>query len=319
MADNSCLKHFPVSWFSMIMGLGGCALAWARTANVLAVSPFIGEGLLVVTGLLFLLLLGMYAAKLLLHPAEVLADFSHPIRMNFVPTVSIALLILSIGLLQPHPYLSRLLWIAGTLLHLGLTFYVMTVWVHHSQFEIAHLNPAWFIPVVGNILVPIAGARHFDHEISWFFFSIGIVFWPVLLAVIFYRLIFHPPLPERLFPTLFILIAPPAVGFISYFALTAEIDIFARILYYTGLFFTLLLAVQTGRFARLKFTLSWWAYSFPLAAITIASLLMYETLGTPMFGLIAIALLAVLNVLIIGLLVRTVIAVIRGEVCVEGA
>lgn len=38
-----------------------------------------------------------------------------------------------------------------------------------------------------------------------------------------------------------------------------------------GLFLTLLLFTQIGRFARLQFALSWWAYSFPLAAITIAS------------------------------------------------
>jgi tellurite resistance protein len=318
MSGTSRLKNFPVSWFSMIMGLGGFALAWDRAAIVFSITPRIGKAILIASCILFLLVTGMYAAKLLRYPQEVFADFRHPVRMNFVPTFSIALLILSIGFLQWQPALSKGLWVLGAMLHLTLTLYVMTVWVHHAQFEIAHLNPAWFIPVVGNILVPIAGAQHFDHEISWFFFSIGIVFWPVLLAIIFYRLIFHPPLPERLFPTLFILIAPPAVGFISYVALTGAIDVFARILYFTGLFFTLLLAVQTGRFARLKFALSWWAYSFPLAAITVASLLMYETLGTPVLGWLAIALLAVLSLIIAGLLIRTTVAVARREICVEG-
>jgi tellurite resistance protein len=318
MSGNSRLKNFPVSWFSMIMGLGGFALAWDRAAIVFSITPHIGKAILIASCVLFLLLTAMYAAKLMRHPQEAFADFRHPVRMNFVPTFSIALLILSIGFLQWQPALSKGLWGLGAMLHLTLTLYVMTVWVHHAQFEIAHLNPAWFIPVVGNILVPIAGAQHFDHEISWFFFSIGIVFWPVLLAIIFYRLIFHPPLPERLFPTLFILIAPPAVGFISYVALTGAIDVFARILYFTGLFFTLLLAVQTGRFARLKFALSWWAYSFPLAAITVASLLMYETLGTPVLGWLAIALLAVLSLIIAGLLIRTTVAVARREICVEG-
>jgi tellurite resistance protein len=318
MSGSSRLKNFPVSWFSMIMGLGGFALAWDRAAIVFSITPHIGKAILIVSCILFLLVAGIYAAKLMRHPQEVFADFRHPVRMNFIPTFSIALLILSTAFLHWQPALSKALWVLGTILHLTLTLYVMTVWVHHAQFEITHLNPAWFIPVVGNILVPIAGVQHFDHEISWFFFSIGVVFWPILLAIIFYRLIFHPPLPERLFPTLFILIAPPAVGFISYVALTGRIDGFARILYFTGLFFTLLLGVQTGRFARLKFALSWWAYSFPLAAITVASLLMYETLGTPVLGWLAIALLAILSLVIAGLLIRTAAAVARREICVEG-
>jgi tellurite resistance protein len=318
MSGSSRLKNFPVSWFSMIMGLGGFTLAWDRAAIVFSVTPQVGKAMLIVSCALFLLVAGMYAAKLLRYPQDVFADFRHPVRMNFIPTFSIALLILSIAFLHWQPALSKALWVLGATLHLALTLYVMTVWVHHAQFEITHLNPAWFIPVVGNILAPIAGVQHFDHEISWFLFSIGIAFWPILLAIIFYRLIFHPPLPERLFPTLFILIAPPAVGFVSYVALTGKVDVFARVLYFTGLFFTLLLAVQVGRFARLKFALSWWAYSFPLAAITVASLLMYETLRSPVLGWLAIALLAILSLVIAGLLMRTAAAVARREICVEG-
>ena len=64
----------------------------------------------------------------------------------------------------------------------------------------------------------------------------------ILLTIIFYRVLFHHPIDERLMPTLFILIAPPAVGFIAYTRLTGgELDTFARVLYYSGLFLTLLL------------------------------------------------------------------------------
>jgi tellurite resistance protein len=54
------------------------------------------------------------------------------------------------------------------------------------------------------------------------------------------------------------------------------VPVAGRVLYFAGLFFTLLAFTQLGRFAKLSFFLSWWAYSFPLAVITIASLLMYE-------------------------------------------
>ena len=120
------------------------------------------------------------------------------------------------------------------------------------------MNPSWFIPIVGNILVPIAGVPLGYTDISWFFFSIGIVFWPVLLTIIFYRIIFHPALPGKLIPTFFILIAPPAVGFLSYMKLTGEMDNFARILYFSGLFFTLLVfAAWTSAISLIEPAVAW--------------------------------------------------------------
>ncbi|MDZ7809277.1 MAG: hypothetical protein U5L11_02915 [Arhodomonas sp.] len=56
---------------------------------------------------------------------------------------------------------------------------------------------------------------------SWFFFSVGLLFWIVLTDHRrLPRMIFHQPLPARLMPTLSILVAPPAAGFLSYLRLT---------------------------------------------------------------------------------------------------
>jgi len=68
---------------------------------------------------------------------------------------------------------------------------------------------------------------------------------------------------------------------------------------------------------RLKFFLSWWAYSFPLAAITIATLAMFHETGSLLYLRIAGILLGITTVVIAGLLVRTAMAVARREICVE--
>jgi tellurite resistance protein len=154
--------------------------------------------------------------------------------------------------------------------------------------------------------------------VSWFFLAIGLFFWPLLSAILFYRLIFHGSLPERLVPTLFIFIAPPAAGFISYVNVTGSVDGFARILFSIAVFFTLLLFTQWRMFSRLNFFLSWWAFSFPLAAMTIAGYLMAERTGSPLIAAVATVGLAALSVLIVGLLGRTALAVSRREICVEG-
>jgi tellurite resistance protein len=314
----SRLKNFPISWFAMIMGMAGFTIAWSRAEHLFGLGFAVSPILLPITTVLFVLLATIYLAKIVKYPQDVLGEINHPVKVAFAPTISIALILLSVAFLNDAPELSFWLWATGATLHLAATLYVMSSWIHHSKYEIAHLNPAWFIPVVGNILVPIAGMHHASPEISWFFYSVGIFFWPLLTAIIFYRLIFHGSLPDRFMPTLFIFIAPPAVGFISYYNLIGGIDAFARILYGIALFFTLLLFVQVKWFARLKFFLSWWAYSFPLAAITIATLVMFKETGSAIYSWLGAGLLVILTAVIAMLLTRTALAVARREICAEG-
>lgn len=316
-SEESRLRHFPIAFFAIVMGLAGLAIAWTRAEAAFHAPAAIGDALAWLTALVFIVIAIAYIAKLASHPEDVAKELGHPVRLNFFPTISIGLLLLSVVFLERHAPTARVLWVVGTALQLGFTLYVMNAWIHRTGIEVAHVNPAWFIPVVGNVLVPIAGVRFFPVEISWFFFSLGIVFWLVLLTIVMYRLFFHAPLPERLAPTLFILIAPPAVGCIAWFALTGEVDAFARVLYYGALAFTLLLASNAARFVKARFFLSAWAYSFPLAAMTIATLLMSREVGGVGFEWIALVLLAVLTVVVVLLLVRTVLAISRREICVE--
>lgn len=305
----SRLQNFPVSWFAVIMGMTGFTVAWHHAEILLALPVQPSLVLLGSTIITFVILLALYLAKILRYPKQVKKEFSHPITLNFFPTVSIGLILMSIALLPCSTPVSLVCWATGALMHLAFTLHVLSAWLHQTHFEVSHVNPAWFIPVVGNILVPIAGVEHASTEISWFFFSIGLIFWLVLLTIIFYRMLFHQPLPARLLPTLFILIAPPAAGFISWLQLTGDLNAFARILYYVAIFLTLMLLTQVKRFLRLEFFLSSWAYSFPMAAITIATFLIYEQLQMPFFKGLGMVLLMLLTLLIPFLVWKTARAV----------
>jgi len=313
---QSRLALFPVSFFSTVMGMAGFSIAIAKAESIYDLDPRVSMILSVITMMLFLSLLLIYSIKLVREKEAVIQELHHPIKISFFPTVSISLLLLSICMLHNNTELARILWLVGSSLHLVFTLYVMNAWINHDYFNINHMNPAWFIPIVGNILVPIAGVPLGYSDVSWFFFSIGIVFWPVLLTIIYYRVIFHPALPGKLVPTFFILIAPPAVGFLSYVQLNGDLDNFARVLYFSALFFTLLVFTQFRRFSKLQFFLSWWAYSFPLAAISIATMRMYEITKNDVYSVIAIILLAVLTAFISMLIIKTFNAVLDKQICV---
>ncbi len=299
------------------MGLAGLTIAWQKAQHIFEVDLSINYFLLTLTAGVFITLIAMYTTKYVMSYEAVLSEFKNPIKLHFFPTISISLLLISIAFLQFDQKISLPIWIAGSTIHLIFTLYIINAWIHHEHFEVKHLNPAWFIPAVGNVIVPIAGMQLGFIEISWFFFSIGILFWVILLTIIFNRIIFHNPMQEKLMPTLFILIAPPAVGFISYIKLNGDLDSFARILYFSGLFLTMLMLVQIKRFSKLKFFLSWWAYSFPMAAITIASFRMFELTQKLVYQYIAGGLLTLLTVVVVFLIYKTVIAIKNHTICVE--
>lgn len=311
------LQYFPASIFGMVMGMSGLCFALMKSEAAFGLSLKPSYALLVFITTLFTVLVSFYLYKIVRFKQAFIEEARHPIKMNFLPAISISLLLLSVAFWSVGEVKTSFnLWILGASLQLVLTLWVLYNWIYHDFFKIEHSTPAWFIPIVGNIIVPIAGVHHVPTDISWFFFSIGIVFWPILKAVLFYRLIFHAPMPEKLVPTLFIFIAPPAVGFISYMALThGQIDNFARILYFFALFFTLLLLFSANRFRSLSFALSWWAYTFPLAAMSIASYIMADVTQTYAYNWIGLAIMLVVMLMVIWFFYKTVVAAVNNKIC----
>jgi tellurite resistance protein len=303
-----------VTLFASVMGVAGLALAWQRGAHVLGLPSAVGTALALLAALLYAVSAALYLAKWARHRSAVVGEWQHPVRSALVPTASIGLLLLAILALNAGAgVLARLLWSLGALAHLLLTLAIVGRWLSRTDLEPAHANPAWFIPAVGNVLVPLAGVRLGYEAVSWLFFGIGMGFWLVLLPIVFGRLFFAEPLPERMRPLLFILIPPPAIGFLSYVLLTGTLDAAAHVLYGFGAFLTLLLLSQARQFIRLPFFLSWWGYTFPLAAITVATLAMAERAGEPLYRAAGAALLALATVVIGWVALRTVLAFARGE------
>lgn len=310
------LANFPITFFATVMGLAGLTLAlhlaetrsgWGHAASRVA---------LALTILDFIALSAIYALKALRHRPEVAAEWHHPVKLAFFPAISISLLLIATALRAEAESLALVIWVLGSAAQGGLMLAVISGWIGRRPFQPMHISPAWFIPAVGNVVVPVAGVPLGFIEVSWLFFSTGLIFWLVLLTLVMNRLIFHDPLPGRLFPTLVILIAPPAVAFLAWLQLNGDtLDAFARVLYYAAITFAAIVAVQARAFIRLPFALSWWALSFPVAALTLATLRYGELAASPGHDRLGGMVLILLLVIVAGLLYRTGLAIRRGEIC----
>jgi tellurite resistance protein len=310
---NERIKYFPVMMFAIIMGFSGLTIVFQKASGILGYPSFIGLSLSYATTIIFLCIVFAYLTKIFLYFEEVKAEFSHPVRVNFFAAISISFLLLAVVYEHLSPTISLYLWYIGTILQAYFTFYTISFWIN-KNLEIQHSNPAWFIPIVGNVLVPIAGDQIASIEILVYFYAVGMFFWLVLMAILLNRIIFHHQLVQKFMPTLFILVAPPAIGTISYVKITGSFDFFASFLYSLGIFFTFLLIFMYKNFLKLKFFISWWAFTFPLAAVTISTLLAYHETHREIYAYIAQGLICITTVVIVLVLMNTVRNI--GHICV---
>ena len=309
------LQFFPIMMFAIIMGLAGLTLVYKRIHESLSFPTVVVTLMMTITTVLFFVILYFYILKFIKHKEEVKKEFTHPIRINFFAASSISILILSMIYRHDIDLAAQVFFFVGASLHIFFTFYTIKYWINNNL-EMQHSNPAWFIPIVGNLIVPIAGKGFIDDSILYFYFSIGIFFWIILFSIILNRIIFHNQFAPKFMPTLFILIAPPAIGFISYIKLTGHLDFFAHILFNLGLFFTILVFVMYKNFINIKFFISWWAFTFPMAAITLATVLMYDLTHKNFYGILAYVLMTITTIIIILVARQTIIHMRKKEICI---
>jgi tellurite resistance protein len=319
----SFFKNLPVSAFAMVMGLSGLTLLWARAAN-LGWAPFVSYPLAALfaglVSVVFVSFLALYIRKWIGSNKQIHEEWQHPVKSSFFAAISVSFGLMATVALGAFAPLAAPLWVIGADLQVIAMAMMVNAWVHRETLQPGHASPPWFIPAVGNVIMPLAGVRLGFVEISWWFFGVGIVFWIVLLTLVLNRLLFvQPALPQRLMPTLCILLAPPAVAFLSWLQLTGqhvgphELSPVGHVLYGVALFFAIFLFSQFKRFAKLPFYLSWWAFSFPTAAFATATLVYAQFMPTLAMQAFAVFMLGFTTVLIVGLLIRTVIAVARAE------
>jgi tellurite resistance protein len=164
------------------------------------------------------------------------------------------------------------------------------------------VTPALFIPIVGNVLVPLAGVPLGRPEWAAAQFGVGLLFWPVVTVMLLVRVAVQGMWPERLLPASFIFIAPPAVVGLSALQFGAP-PLVGWALWGMALFSFLWVATLAPRIAAMPFGLPHWGMSFPLAAFAALTLRVAPTGPLAMAG---VALLALASLVIAALLLATV-------------
>jgi tellurite resistance protein len=286
------------------MGLAGLSLAWHRAVPLMGeVAAVVSQAAGALAALVFAVLVLATVQRGRLHPEAWAEDQRHPVRHTFIAALPVALILLAtvaVAVIGPSP-LAAAAWWAGSVAQLAVTVWVLRRWWLGNGaggLQWAGVTPALLIAIVGNVLTPLAGVPLGHTEWAAAQFGIGVMFWPLVLALLVVRIAVHGIWPERLRPTAFIVIAPPSVVGLAALQLGAPL-LLGWMCWGMALACLLWAGTLAKQIAAMPFGLTHWAVSFPLAAFSALTL----RLATP-GGVLAVfgpALLA-LTTLVIGVL-----------------
>lgn len=315
-ASQRSLAHMPVTVFASVMGVGALSLAWKRAAHLWELPTWPSLLILAIAAGLYVLVVCAYLAKWALHPKAARAELSHKMRMPFVPTITIATLVLATAGADVAPGLASIMWWVGALGHLLATALVLTAWSMRPDITSTDITPAWLIPIVGNVITPLAAPQIGNIDLAWFSFGVGMVFWGVFLTLIIERLLMHDKgIPAKLMPTYAIMVAPPAVALVAWSRLGHESDDpLSRILLSISWMFALLIGFQAKKLLEIPFALPYLAYTFPVAALAVASLVSAEALPGALYQWLALIALAVASIAIPIILVGVLVLTFKGRI-----
>ncbi|VAH03335.1 unnamed protein product [Triticum turgidum subsp. durum] len=273
------LLRFPISAFGMCLGVSSQAIlyktiATAAPTEFLHVNPKVNLVLWFISVGLMSIITAAYAFKIVFFFEAVRREYYHPIRVNFFFAPWIACLFLAMGV--PPSVATQLptwLWYALMSPFLCLELKIYGQWMSGGQRRLSKVaNPSNHLSVVGNFVGALMGASMGLKEGPIFFFGVGVAHYTVLFVTLYQRLPTNATLPKDLHPVFFLFVAAPSVASMAWAKIVDEFGVGAKLAYFIAMFLYASLAVRINFFRGFRFSLSWWAYTFPMTGAAIASI-----------------------------------------------
>lgn len=297
------IKDFAPSWFASVMGTGALALVSEAYSGKLPPLGKFAELLTYINTVLFFVLLVPWVLRWLRYREDALGDLRHPVICHFYGTIAVAMLVLSADYLfiLRREFVAVVFWATGAVLTVFFALLIPYLMFIEGKIDIRTVTPAWFIPPVGLIVIPLSGSviastlagatREVTYAINYFAWGSGFFLYLALFAIVMHRFIAHEPLPCGMAPAIWINLGPLGAGTSTLYTLIKASDfvtvkepflVFGLLLWGFGIWWLLMAILMTLHYLRklnLPYSLAWWAFIFPLGAYVSATFNVGTTFG----------------------------------------
>lgn len=351
MSEHHLIKYLAPSWFAVIMGTGGLGNILYIWQDSFFAGRILGMGLAALADIFFFLVLIPWIIRWFFYYEYVLRDLHHPITVNFFVTMPVATTIVGTNIfIIWSSYLSELLVYRLTFLTWIVAIAGVVIFTFYTTFRMMRMevcpNPetmnfSWIMAPIANMAVLLIGNPVLTQTISLYpkwalsvlilntaLLGIGFFLFIFISAIIFVRLAQYSLPPAEMTPSFGIFLS--AVGL----AVSAIIDtsintklmgmlpsvdlsyLGAAVIWGFGIWIIgiiILISIHQIRQGGIPFSLGWWAFIFPLAAYTIASLKIGVYFQTSLTFYYNICLTSILALLWLYTFSNTVIGMITGN------
>ncbi|KAM3300536.1 hypothetical protein ACQJBY_041513 [Aegilops geniculata] len=306
------LLRFPISAFGMCLGVSSQAMLWKalsseHSTGFLGVNPAVNHVLWWASVALTVIVSITYLLKVVFYFEAVRREFHHPVRVNFFFAPWIACLFLVKGSPRLEREINHIVWYLLMTPILCLDLKIYGQWMSSGERRLSKVaNPSNHLAVVGNFVGALLGAKMGLRELPIFFFAVGLAHYLVLFVTLYQRLPTNVQLPKELHPIFFFFVSVPSVASMAWARISGEFSHGPKLLYFVSLFLYASLVVRINLFRGVRFSLTWWAYTFPLTSASLATVLYASEVDNMLTRALAVGLAGIATVTVIGVMVSTV-------------
>jgi len=295
-----------------------------------------------------------YLARWILYPRAAWADLGNPMVGPLHGTFPGAILVLAAAVAVVGPQIAptgAVLVVVEVLAAIGIPLALAVSLVFAYLLftldlpDTSVVNGGWFIPPVVTIIVPVVlvpllgqvgrpSARLLLFT-GYAFWGVGFFLFLLVMGLLHDRLVTRPLPPAEMAPSLWIVLGPVGVGASALLRLAHAAPtvlgpkaavigtmtlVGAAVLWGFGAWWLLVAVALHGRYLRrggVPFGIGWWALTFPLGALTLATVSLASAWSLPALGDAGLGLLAGLVVIWSIVAYRTVHALVDGTAWVR--
>ncbi len=305
--SSTILSAFTSNWFVIVMGWGGMLDVVARVWGTKGVMTGWIETGVWINSSIFAILIAIWLTRWFVSPDRMWAELTHPALSHFFGLIPISMTIIGLnwslmgaefGPAVLHPIIN-VMWLLSVGIGLLFSIIITDALMRQGQSNPAQVSFAWLMGSVANALFPLLGnvvvSEEFKHSLGWArfvnvvdiaYFGMGLFLFIFLTSFLFSRYFSAPQPPSAVTPTSWLLLGAAAVLSLGVWGIAASSE---RVGLMAPTSFSLLLAfslwglagwsfllglVMTLRvwfMGQLHFTLSWWAFVFPISAYVLDS------------------------------------------------
>ena len=264
------LERFPVGAIATTVGA-------ATLANAFLLLNFTYlRNIFMIIGIVVFILATI---KIFIHKEAFLAEYNNTIPASLYGTYSMLAMIIGAFLLPYSPFLGKNLWLFGVFFH-AFAICIFTYRNVIKNFNIDTFVPSWFVTYNGIMVSIVVGGAMDEPVISKWVLIYGVLVFFTIIPFMIRRLIIKP-LPDMVYHTKAILLAPSSLCAIGYLNVVKEPNMYIALFLYGIVFVTLIsILLSIPKFFSFNFHPGFAGTTFPMAVGTVASFRMSAYLAS---------------------------------------